>query len=54
MGELRGYIRVYSRERQGVMILYLVGVHNIVKNKKGSVIRMGTCVTFLCAFKMWL
>ena len=54
MGELRGYIRVYSLERQGVMILYLVGVHNIVKNEKGSVIRMGTCVTFFCALKMWL
>ena len=24
MGELQGYIRVYSRERQDVMILYLV------------------------------
>ena len=54
MGELRGYIRVYNLERQGVMILYLVGVHNIVKNEKGSVMRMGTCVTCLCALKMWL
>ena len=54
MGELRGYIRVYSLERQGVMILYLMGVHNIVKNERGSVMRMGTCVTCLFALKMWL
>ena len=54
MGELRGYIRVYSLERQGAMIFYLVGVHNIVTNDKGSVMRMGTCVTCLCALKMWL
>ena len=54
MGELRGYIRVYSLERQDVMILYLMGVHNIVKNEKGSVMRMVTCVSCLCALKMWL
>ena len=40
MGELRGYIRVYSLEKQGVMILYLMGVHNIGKNERGSVMRM--------------
>ena len=54
MGELRGQIRVYSLKRQGVMILYLVRVHNIVKNEKGSVMGMGTCVTCLCALEMWL
>ena len=53
MGELRGYIRVYSLERQGVMILYLVRC-TILSNEKGSVMRMGTCVTCLCALKMWL
>ena len=53
MGELRGYIRVYSLERQGVMILYLVRC-TICQNEKGSVMRMGTCVTCLCALKMWL
>ena len=36
------------------MILNGVGVHKIFKNKKGSVIRMGTCVTFFCALKMLL
>ena len=36
------------------MIFYLVRVYNIVKNEKGSVMRMGTCVTCLCALKMWL
>ena len=34
MGELQGYIRVYSLERQGVMIFYLVRVHNIVKMRR--------------------
>ena len=34
MGELRGYIRVYSRERQGVMILYLVGCTILLKMRR--------------------
>ena len=54
LGELRRYLRVYSRERQGIMILYRVGVHKIVKIKKGSVIRMDTFVTFFFALKMRL
>ena len=33
MGELRGYIRVYSLERQGVMILYLVRCTILSKGK---------------------
>ena len=55
MGELRGYIRVYSLESQGACNGFISGaVHHIVKNEKGSVMRMGTCVTCLCALKMWL
>ena len=29
-------------------------MNKIVKNKKGNVIRMGTCVTFLCSVKILL
>ena len=50
MGELRGYIRVYSLERQGVMIVYLVRC-NILSKCKGKCNENGYLRDLLVCFE---
>ena len=49
-----GGIYAYIAWRDKVELFYIWCGAPYCQNEKGSVMRMGTCMTCLCALKMWL